>query len=364
MSTTEAQISQAAAAREPADVSVRPYAPSWLNRLLDWIDRLPGPAWLAYGVVAVLSSVAGHFALWNAGLLPLWQFDPVQVFWGVYLPAQLWIIRHLDGVARSAFDAFRPAVDLDDETAARLRYELTVPPARPAGVIAVLVLPVTLLYYALDPVGSQVEGYGPASLAVRATAEWFVGAVLFVFIYHTVRQLRLVSRLHAATTRIDLFQPRPLYAFSRLTSRTGMALLILIASGLMANPPNLDSATFWTIWAPWAIGVPLFAVGVFVLPLLGMHQRLASEKEQIQTDADNRLRTIMGELTTAVDARDLSRAEGMQKLLASHLSQRDVLARLPTWPWSGGTLRGFATTLLLPVIVFLIQRGVIELLPK
>jgi hypothetical protein len=72
----------------------------------------------------------------------------------------------------------------------------------------------------------------------------------------------------------------------------------------------------------------------------------------------------MGELTTAVDARDLPRAEGMQKLLASQLSQRDVLARLPTWPWSSGTLRGFATTLLLPVIVFLIPRGVIELLPN
>jgi len=41
-----------------------------------------------------------------------------------------------------------------------------------------------------------------------------------------------------------------------------------------------------------------------------------------------------------------------------------VLARLPTWPWSGGALRGFATTLLLSFIVFRIQRGVIELLPK
>ncbi len=364
MSTTEAQIVSAAAAGEQPDVSVRPYAPSWLNHLLDWIERLPGPTWAIYGVFAVLAAVGGHYELWSSGRKPVGEFDPAQVFWGVYLPAQLWIIQYLDRVARSAFETFRPAVDLDEATATRLRYELTVTPAWPAAALALAVLPLTFAFYAIDPVGSQVEGYGTVALAARGMAEWFSGGVLVVFIYHTVRQLRLVSRLHAMSTRIDLFQPRPLYAFSRLTSRTGMALVILIASGLMANPPNVESAAFWTLWAPWAVGVPLFAVGVFVLPLLGMHQRLAAEKERIQTDADNRLRTIMGELTTAVDARDLPGAEGMQKLLASQLSQRDVLAKLPTWPWSGGTLRGFATTLLLPVVVFLIQRGVIELLPK
>ena len=29
----------------------RPYRPSWVNVLLDWIERLPGPTWLAYVVL-------------------------------------------------------------------------------------------------------------------------------------------------------------------------------------------------------------------------------------------------------------------------------------------------------------------------
>jgi hypothetical protein len=363
MSTTEAELAAHAHAHAgEATPETHPYAPSWLNLLLDWIERLPGPSLLAYAVLALIAVLGGHFALWNSGLLPVGQLDAGQTFWGIYLPAQLWIIHELDGVARSSFEAFRPAADFDDATAARHRYELTVTPAIPAAVIALVMVPATFGYYALDPVSSQVVGYSVPALLARATAESFVGAVLMVFVYHTVRQLRLVSRLHAAATRVDLFQPRPLYAFSRLTSRTGIALLALTVSGLLANPPQVSSAAFWAIWAPWIVGVPAVAVLIFVLPMLGMHRRLATAKEEAQTDADERLRAIMAELDRAVDARDLPRAEGLQKMLAANLSQRDVLARLRTWPWSTGTLRGFASTLLLPIVIFLIQQTLIELL--
>lgn len=38
------------------------------------------------------------------------------------------------------------------------------------------------------------------------------------------------------------------------------------------------------------------------------------------------------------------------------ISQRDLIGRLSTWPWSTGTIRGFATTLLIPVAIWLITR--------
>jgi hypothetical protein len=342
----------------------RPYPPSWLNRLLAWIDALPGPTWLAYTIAALISTALGHAGLWETGLIRWWTLDPALVFWGIYLPAQVWLIEHLDGVAHRAFAAFRPAVDLASDEAARLEYELTVIPARPALAIALVVLPLTLLGYAADPVGAGVVGYDRVALAMRALSEWFVGAVLLVFVYHTLRQLRLVSRLHALAVRVDPFQPRPLYAFSNLTSRTGIGLLVLVASGLVANPLALQSAAFWTIWAPWLVGVPLMAVAIFVGPLYGMHRRLSAEKDAIQRASDERLTAILVELNEATDARDVARAEGLQKLLASQLSQREVYARLPTWPWSTGTLRGFASAMLLPIVLFLVQRYLGEVLAR
>lgn len=364
MSATDAEISAiSASSLATAGVEV-PYPPSWLNRLLVWIDRLPGPTWAPYLIFGLLTATAGQAIFWRAGILPVGELDPAQVFWGIYLPAQLWVIEHLDGVARRALAGFRPAIEIDDGEARRIEYELTVIPAVPARMIGLAILPITLLGYVLDPVASGVAGYDPITLVARALSEWFVGAVLVVFIYHTLRQLRLVSRLYARVGRIDLFQPRPLYAFSRLTSRTSIALLVLIASGLAASPGFLTSDVFWTIWAPWLVGVPILAVAVFVVPLYGMHLRLAAEKDRVQAASDLRLKAIMDELNDAAEARDVARADGLQKLLAGQLSQRDVHGRLPTWPWSGGTLRGFLSALLLPIVVFLIQRALVVLLPS
>ena len=36
--------------------------------------------------------------------------------------------------------------------------------------------------------------------------------------------------------------------------------------------------------------------------------------------------------------------------------QRDLIARVPTWPWSIGVLTGFMSAILLPIALFLIQR--------
>ena len=54
------------------------------------------------------------------------------------------------------------------------------------------------------------------------------------------------------------------------------------------------------------------------------------------------------------------RADGLNKTLASRLQQRDLLAKLPAWPWSAGTLRGFVTAILLPLRLFLMRRAVAQ----
>jgi hypothetical protein len=43
--------------------------------------------------------------------------------------------------------------------------------------------------------------------------------------------------------------------------------------------------------------------------------------------------------------------------------EREILGKLPTWPWSAGTIRGFGSALLLPITVFLLQRILLEVLP-
>lgn len=87
-----------------------------------------------------------------------------------------------------------------------------------------------------------------------------------------------------------------------------------------------------------------------------MHGRLIAEKERLQGEAEVRLQIVFSELNGDVDGRNVGLADALNKTLASMLQQRDVLAKLPTWPWSSGTLRGFVPAIFLPLGLFILQR--------
>jgi len=156
--------------------------------------------------------------------------------------------------------------------------------------------------------------------------------------------------------RIDPFRPAPLYAFSRLTAQVGLVLVGFNALGIVLNPGMFASAAAMTIFLPWLAGFTFFAIAVFVVPLQGMHRRLDAEKDRVTGAADGRMRDLLGELNEAIDARATDRVEALDRTISALRHEREILAKLPTWPWSTGTVRGFGSALLLPIGLFLIQR--------
>jgi hypothetical protein len=283
----------------------------------------------------------------------------IQAAWGILTVGLVAAVHGFDRLAQSAFDAVRPLLAADETEAARLRYELTVIPGRPAAAILVAAVPLTLMSYAADPIGSGVGGVPPLALTFRAINESFVTAVFLVLIYQTIRQLRCVDRIARRIERIDLFHPGPLYGFSRLTAAIGTVFIGFTLVGVVLSPSTYVDNPFYLAWLVVFLGFP---VAIFVVPLYGLHRRLQGEKERIQVEADERLKGILAELNRDVELLDFSRADGLNKTLASLLQQRDVLARLPTWPWSTGTLRGFVTAVMLPLALFAVQRLVGQLL--
>lgn len=333
-----------------------PFAPSWLDRLIGWIARLPGPVWAAYVVLGLASITLSNAQAWASGQLAVGVFDPALVFWGIFLVALLATVAYLDTVAGAAFDAFRPALDQPEDELRTMRYGLVVLPARPAWLLTIFTVVITPAYYLADPVGAEIVGLDTTGLVLRTISEAFSSAILLLIVYQLIRQMRMVDAIVATAPRVDLFQPGPLYAFSKLTSRTAIALAILIGtSSLVALPDTLNSSAL-LLWAPWLIGIPAFAVVAFVLPLMGMHGRLVAEKERLQGDVEQRLKVFLVGVNQDVDAGDLARADAQNKTMATLLQQRDLLARLPTWPWSPGTFRTIVTAIFLPLIIFLVQR--------
>src|SRR6266496_981840 len=110
--------------------TIHPYPPSWIDRLMDWVQRLPGPAWLFYLGVTLVLVLIRTIVAWSDGSLPVGTFLPLHIFFvsgGVYL---LFLLHYLDDRAGAAFAAFRPVL-ADDTGYERLRYQLTTMPARP-----------------------------------------------------------------------------------------------------------------------------------------------------------------------------------------------------------------------------------------
>ena len=130
---------------------VRPYAPSWVDQLTDWIDRLPQPGWVYYLVLWLLLLLVVTVPHWADGSYPVWTVYPLHLVLAATTPYALALMHHLDGVAGSALVKFRPALDISDKEYAALSYQLTTLPARPTIVVSILIIGVVILALVLPP---------------------------------------------------------------------------------------------------------------------------------------------------------------------------------------------------------------------
>jgi hypothetical protein len=328
------------------------YRVSWVDRLIDRIDALPGPPWVTYAMVAAAVALAVNAAAWVDGLVTPGTFDLFLSSLGVYVVLSVAAIHMLDARADRAWQAFRPAASPADEDAARVGFELTAMPAGPAAGWTIGGAAVGIVTLVAGNGGPLDMESAPMTLLVAAPVGVFAYASLGLLIYHTIRQLRLIGRLPRYIDRIELLDAGPLHAFSSVTALTGGLFLVAAYFSVLTDP------TTFTNPAVAAVNgfIVLLGVACFVLPLYAMHERIAAEKDRRMSAVSQRLDTALRDLARRNETGDLTDADAVNKNISSLLAERDVLARTPTWPWPPETLRGFSTALALPIILWLIFR--------
>ena len=329
-----------------------------IDRLIGLPARMPGLGVAWYAVLVPVLVVGLSAPSWVAGVVP-WGTVLAEVVGPSVLAAYLLgSIHGLNRIARTAFEQFRPALG-EHPDADRLRVHLTTIPDR-AGVIVILLaeLVVTGGFFSDDAALRRFAEHPPAVAVGQVVAWWLAIAAAALVILHTVRQLRAVGGLHAAATSIDLFEPGPIIAFSRLTSAT--AFVLLIVPVLIAASATLEGVTDASAFdIVQQVTIILLAVATFLIPLLGMHDRMTGEKSRLAREVHDRLKATTARIHAGVDAHDLADAAQLNSTLSSLLAERDLVDRLPTWPWSPGLVRGFASAVLLPVL-FLLLTQVLE----
>ena len=344
----------------------RPYSPSWIDRLEDWVDHLPVPAWTFYlSIWLLLLIIADGTHTWRYGSSERLRW--IYVSYSLYGAYFLAGIHYLDTWAKTALNSFRSTLIVDESEQAILFYQLTTMHARTIGILsaATLTSVVILSRLLIMPLLKAMGLFHQSNLSalVDLGLFYFNALIVVIFIYHTLRQLRWVSRIHKTATRINLFHLRPLYSLSGLTARTAGILLLVgyivqqqagTHGELTSDPYALQISGLFTLTS--TVFFSLLAVAVFILPLLGLHNLLLREKDRLQAEASSRLQAHIQELHQRIDARQLEDADAINKHMSSLALERDILAKLPTWPWQPGTLNIILSAVFLPIVLWLLQQ--------
>ena len=387
--TGRANVSPKARSKSPLASSlepafVPPYPPSWFDRLTAAVDRLPGPAWLSYMAIAALGTSLFVAAAATGGDYRPGQLLAFHVWIAGQLAYMLALMHYLDRSAGSALDSFRPVLEdgrpaersakADASTFADLRYRLTTLPPWPtwlatlAGAAFGFSLPFLFLGSWLKAADllSVSATFAPFGLSttslffVRFIQVYFIltEAVAGTLVFHTVHQLRLISRVYASQTRLNLYRLQPLYAFSVPAGLTS-AGLVVYTYGWFGTAPLLLSEPIGRVLGLFFTAV---AAMTFAWPLLGIHRRLVDEKKRLLAESAAKFEATVDELHRRIDKKALTSMDDLNKTLSSLEIEQAALRRIPTWPWEPGTLRGVIAALGLPIIIWLIQYGLQRLL--
>jgi hypothetical protein len=337
-----------------------PYRPSWVDRFTDWVDSLPVPAWAFYAGTSIALVLVQLLFLWlDGGLAVVGVLLPIMVFNALF-PYVLALIHLLDDQAVAALSSMGPALEISGEEFDDFRYKLSNMPAYApliTGLLVLLSLILTeVLWIAPDRFGvvERLPVFGIVFHIVDKAPAFVFGA----FMYHTVRQLRMVNSIHSSYTRISLFDLGPSQAFSRLTATTAVGLVIgvigwmLINPELLADPVSLVFAAFYTI----------LPTAVFVWPLWGAHKMLAMEKAKELREVDRRLEEVLKEFNRLVDDCDYASTEALNGTISSLDIQRRRIDDIPTWPWRSETARIALTAIALPLLLMVLQFFVFQVL--
>lgn len=338
--------------------SVAPYRPSWADRLNDWVGQRRLPGWMIYLTLGASLVLVAGLVLRASGVTTTWAFLRYYALSGLGQAYLLGLIHHLDHAARAALARFRPVMTVDEAGYERLRYELTTMPARPALVAFGL----GVAYAIGSLLVSATVGFDPS----RKTSPPFVIALLVVhsvlasglaalLAYHTIHQLRTVSRIYTEHTRINLFQVGPLYALSNLAARTAIGISVPTYLWFWLNFASPSGLSLSDILL--AAFFSIIIVVTFIWPLLGAHRLLDREKQRLRDEVARRIEVTMAALHAHIDTGQPDETRGaLKNTLDALVIEQGVIHKLRTWPWQTEAISSVVAAFLVPMIVWIIQR--------
>jgi hypothetical protein len=345
-----------------ADKAKRPYPPSLFDRYTGWVDTLPARPWIYYVGLAFILLLGQLLFLWIDGGLHATELLPVAIFNAIFTSFPLALIHLLDNQAIAALDALRPILDMAESEFDDFHYRLSTMPPRPPLIVGLGVLAFAVLMEQLwiAPFRFAALEQLPIFNVVFQIVDKTPAVLLGAFLYHSIRQLRLVTVIHSEHVHISLFNLGPTQAFSKLTASTAMGLVAGIYPWMLINPELLKDPVSIGFVAAFTI----LAVAVFVWPLLGAHSLIEKEKARTLLELDRHFEAALVQFDSRLRDDDYPAVERLNGIIASLEIQRKRILAIPTWPWRPETARFALTAIALPLLLTILQFLVVQAISR
>lgn len=344
--------------QQRVDHQYRAYRVSHFDKMLQWVQGIPVPAWVTYLVLLALLILAFNALGWMAGLIPFGTFGLYRSSIPCYPIGSLLLIEYLNRVARLSLVTLGPALDVNDDEYHVMEQRLVTMPRW--GVRAALLLSfiVAGIYMSNTAYLLQLLQQSRVLALIEGLSYLFAFGVMGVFFFHTVWQLRMVSQIHARIAHIDLFNRTPLYAFSRLSARTGIGLLLMNYFGIVTDPATFSNIALINV----TVIAFILAILSFLLPLQGIYRRIVAEKRRLLQATSSRLSELVQQ-AYGVEINSLTDSlAGNAQELNSVATTYSIIDRIPTLPWEMSTLIGFASAVAIPFVSRLLIDTLVGLL--
>lgn len=331
----------------------RPYNSSLIDRFQGWVQNLPMSTWVFYALFAVTLSAVQLLVIWLEGGLQFGQLLPIVIFNALFSSFLLALMHFLDNQATESLQTMAPVLEMTILERERAQYVLATMPSRESLLSGVTMVVFAILMERLwvTPVRYAALEQLPIFAVVFQIVDKGSAFLFGVFIFHTIRQLRLVTAINRQYVRISLYDLTSLQSFSKLTAATAVGLVAGVYAWLIINPDLLADPLIFAF-----VGViTVLAVTVFVLPLLGVHRRMESEKDNMLQMLDRDLERAFSQFNRALREEDHATLERLNGIIASLEIQHNKIKAIATWPWKPETAQFTLTAITLPLILAIVQ---------
>jgi hypothetical protein len=276
------------------------FKPSWFDKLIRRIDKLPGPYWVAYLIFGGLLAGVGlgiqqiDVSRSSLGYAPIEQLIIIQF---VYM---LSLITFLNKHGEKALIDFVPVLKVEQQQVGLLKAHLTSMPARSFNRFSIIfllvfsVIGVATLAFSNsvpDDLANNLSDftftstpYGVYTFAVFSLL-WFVN---FTFIFSTVQQLKTIHHAYTQLADINLFSQTELYAFSRVLAARAIGIVLTSPIWLIVDTGILTLSV--------NIVFSILALTIFFVPLIGVHRLLEDQKDALLKESASNKEAVIQQL--------------------------------------------------------------------